>query len=127
MIETLQPVLPKTPVRGLCLHIGRSGLCIGDPVTLHLTDSGIVCLLAEVTKRYLGLLPYREKALLGHLLPEISQRLTPALLQGAAMRVRIVDLLPEHLSGPQGPEVHISVWADPQVLQRLPSDAGRCD
>ena len=44
MIETLHPVLPKTPVLGLRCHIGKSGLCIGDAAHLHLTETGDVTL-----------------------------------------------------------------------------------
>lgn len=120
MIETLHPVLPKAPVLGLRLHVGRSGLCIGDQASLHLTETGEVTLWAEVKRRYLGLFPYRQEAALGHLGPVIAKILTPAIRNGALMRVRIVGLTPEHLCGPQGPEIYVSIWADPLVLRPLP-------
>ena len=120
MIETLHPVLPKTPVLGLLCHVGRSGLCIGDPATLHLSETGQVILWATLTRRHLGLWPTRRPAAIGHLGPIVSRILGPAITKGAPMRVRIIDLTPEHLCGPAGPEVFISVWADPQVLRPLP-------
>ena len=120
MIETLHPILPKTPVLGLRFHVGRSGLCIGDPARLHLTDTGEVTLHAEIRRRYLGLFPFREDAPLGHLGPVIAKILAPAIRSGAPMRVRIVGLTPEHLCGPQGPEVYVSVWADPLTIRPLP-------
>jgi hypothetical protein len=120
MIETLHPVLHKTPVLGLRCHIGKSGLCIGDAAHLHLTETGDVTLTAEVTRRYLGLFPYRKQAALGHLGPVIAKILAPAIRNGAPMRVRIVGLTPEHLCGPEGPEIYVSIWADPLVLRPLP-------
>lgn len=119
MIETLHPILPKTPVRGLRLHVGHSGLCIGDPVTLHLTDTGEVELMAKVRRRYLGLFPYLTQMPIGTLGPVVSRHLAPGLQSGSLFRVRIVGLTPEHLCGPSGPEVHVSIWADPLQLLRL--------
>ncbi|MCF8511905.1 MAG: hypothetical protein K9G43_10685, partial [Rhodobacteraceae bacterium] len=50
MIESLHPVLPKTPILGLRVHVGRSGICIGDPATLLLTETGEVALMAVVKR-----------------------------------------------------------------------------
>ena len=121
MIESLHPVLPKTPILGLRVHVGRSGICIGDPATLLLTETGEVVLLAVVKRRYLGLFPYRQKVRLGQLGPVVSRILTPAIRQGSQMRIRIVGLTPEHLCGVEGPEIFVSVWADPLALRPLPS------
>ncbi len=127
MIETLHPILPKTPVLGLRLHVGRSGLCIGDPATLQLSETGEVELMARVRRRHFGVFPYTGAALLGHLGPVVARILTPALQNGSPLRVRIVGLTPEHLCGVAGPEVHISVWADPRLLRRLGSIATRIE
>lgn len=119
MIDTLQPILPKTPVLGIKCHVGRSGLCIGDRADLRLSDSGEVELLAQIRRRFLGLVPYRRAERLGHLGPIVARILAPALAYGHPLRVRIVGITPEHLCGPTGPEVHVSVWGDPLRLARL--------
>ena len=119
MIDTLHPVLPKTPVFGLRCHVGKSGLCIGDPAELRLSDSGEVELMAKIRRRFLGLAPYRRVERLGHLGPVVARILAPALAYGHPLRVRIVGITPEHLCGPAGPEVHVSVWADPLRMARL--------
>ena len=40
----------------------------------------------------------------------------PSLARGDALRVRIIDLVPEHLSSGYPPEVCISVWGDPRHI-----------
>ena len=117
MIETLHPILPKTPVLGLSCHIGRSGLCIGDSARLELSDSGEVMLWVGVRRRRLGLFPYSRDAALGHLGPVVARILGRALQDGAPFRVRIVGLTPEHLAGAHGPEVYVSIWTDPARLR----------
>lgn len=119
MTESLQPILAKTPVLGLQLHIGRSGICIGDAVNLWLTETGDVLLIARIKRRRFGFFSHRKNAVLGHLGPAISRYLAPGLQQGASFRVRIVGLTPEHLCGPAGPEVFVSIWADPLRLPPL--------
>lgn len=119
MIETLCPILPKTPVLGLRLHVGRSGLCIGDPAELCLSETGELAIYAPVNRRFLGLVPYRRDTELGHLAPRVARLLAPAVAGGHPLRVRIVGITPEHLSGPNGPELHVSVWGDPLILTAL--------
>lgn len=118
MIDVMQTILPKTPVFGLTCHIGRSGLCMGDPATLALSDGGEVLLFTQVRRRFLGLVPYRRETALGNLGPIAARILGPALGFGHTFRVRIVGITPEHLSGPRGPEVFVSVWGDPHQLER---------
>jgi hypothetical protein len=125
MIETLHPILPKTPVLGLRLHIGRSGLCIGDPATLHLSETGEVELIALVRRQHFGIFRSSGPSALGHLGPVVARMLVPALQAGSPLRVRIVGLTPEHLCGATGPEVHVSVWADPRHLRRLGQMRGK--
>lgn len=116
MIETLHPILPKTPIFGLRCHVARSGLCIGDSAALSLSDSGEVAISARINRRFLGLVPYRREECLGHLGPVVARILAPALAGGHPLRVRIVGITPEHLCGAHGPEVHVSVWGDPSRL-----------
>jgi hypothetical protein len=117
MIETLHPILPKTAVLGLLCHVGRSGLCIGDPAQLVLSDSGEVVLMANLRRRWLGLFPFHRVEPLGHLGPIVGRILSHALQNGAPFRVRVVSLTPEHLARAHGPEVYVSIWADPSRLR----------
>jgi hypothetical protein len=43
--------------------------------------------------------------------------IAPSLAHGDDLRVRIIDLTPEHLANGYPPEVYISVWGDPRHLQ----------
>ncbi len=88
---------------------------MGDAVTARLMPDGHVGLWARVRRSFLGFPLWRE-AYLGHLGPVAAQILTPALLDGAALRLRVVMLTPEHLAGSGEPEIHISVWGDPRLL-----------
>ncbi len=97
------------------MHIARSRLSMGDVVTARLMPDGRVGIWARVRRSVLGLPLWRE-AYLGHLGPVAAQVLTPALLEGAALRLRVVMLTPEHLAGSGDPEIHISVWGDPRLL-----------
>lgn len=119
MIETLHPILPKTPVFGLRFHVGRSGLCIGDVAALYLSETGEVGISAQIYRRILGVLPIRRNEPLGHLGPVVGRILAPAIAEGQPLRVRIVGITPEHLCGVHGPEVHVSIWGDPNRLHRM--------
>ena len=116
MREIMEPILPQVPVEGISVHIGRSRLSMGDAVTARLLPDGRVGVFALVPRPFLGLVPLRREAYLGHLGPIAAQVLTPALLDGAALRLRVVMLTPEHLVGAGQPEIHISVWGDPRLL-----------
>ena len=105
MSDSLQPLIHKAPVHGLLVHVGRCGLCIGDPATLHLLEDGQIGIFAQVRRRVLG----RRLSQLGHLGPAGTTLLRPAVQRGQHLRVRIVGLTPEHLAAP---EVHISVWGE---------------
>ncbi|MBP9183462.1 MAG: hypothetical protein KBF78_10040 [Fuscovulum sp.] len=116
MREIMEPILPQVPVEGISVHIGRSRLSMGDAVTARLLPDGRVGVFAQVQRPFLGLVPFRREAYLGHLGPIAAQVLTPALLDGASLRLRVVMLTPEHLMGAGQPEIHISVWGDPRLL-----------
>jgi hypothetical protein len=65
---------------------------------------------------FLGLIPRQRPAHLGHLGPLAEEIVAPSLAHGDPLRVRIIDLVPEHLSNGYPPEVYISVWGDPRHL-----------
>jgi hypothetical protein len=115
MRDIMEPILPQVPVEGIAVHIARSRLSMGDTVTARLMPDGRVGIWARVCRPVLGFPLWRE-AYLGHLGPVAGQILTPALLDGAPLRLRVVMLTPEHLAGSGEPEIHISVWGDPRLL-----------
>lgn len=117
MQDILQPIIHKAPVMGLRVNVTRTGLCINDPAELRLLTDGQIGIFAPVRKRFLGIIPWRSEAHLGHLGPAAVAIIGEAIQQGQHLRVRIVGLTPEHLSASTGPEVHISIWGDAARLQ----------
>ena len=116
MRDIMEPILPQVPVEGIAVHIARCGLSMGDPADARLMDDGRVGIWARVRRPILGLLPARRSTYLGHLGPIAAEVVTPALLEGAQLRLRVVMLTPEHLAGSGDPEIHVSVWGDPRLL-----------
>jgi len=116
MPDILEPILPLVPVEGIAVHVARSGLSLGDPAEARLLADGRVGVFATLRRRFLGILPNSRVGHVGHLGPVAGQILTPALLEGAVLRLRIVTLTPEHLSPTGEPEIGISVWGDPRFL-----------
>lgn len=116
MPDRLEPILPQVPVEGLAIHIGRARLSMGDPAELRLLPDGLVGVLARVRRPFLGMWPMRRLTYLGHLGPVAASIVTPALLEGAPLRLRVVSLTPEHLAGSGPPEVFVSIWGDPRLL-----------
>lgn len=116
MAERLEPILPQVPVEGLALHIGRSGISLGDPAEAQLLPDGRVGIFARIRRPFLGLVPVWRQGYLGHLGPIAEQILGPALAEGVNLRLRIVLLTPEHLAGSGPPEVVVSIWGEPTQL-----------
>jgi len=116
MHDILEPILPQVPVEGIAVHIARAGLSMGDPAQARLMPDGRVAIYALVRRRLLGVIPQRKPGLLGYLGPVAAQIVTPALLAGNPLRLRIVQLTPEHLAGAGHPMIEISVWGDPRLL-----------
>jgi len=114
MHDLLQPLLAKVPVLGLPRRLARSGLGIGDAAKLHLLPDGLIGITLPLRHHILGLIPHRATRYLGHLDDAATALLTPALLHGDHLRVRIVDVTAEHLSPTGLPEVHVSVWGAPR-------------
>lgn len=121
MHDLLQPLIHKAAVQDIAVHIGRTGLSIGDEAGLHLLPDGKVGVVALQERRLLGLIPRKSSVLLGTLGPQARAILMPAVENDEPLRVRIVGLTPEHLV-PEGgqPEIHISVWGHPRHLAQSP-------
>jgi len=116
MHDIMEPILPQVPVEGITLHIGRSGLSMGDPAEARLMPDGRVGIWAQLSRPFLGLVPRKRAVRLGHL-GDVAQQIVAAALEvGAPLRLRVVMLTPEHLAGSGRPEIHVSVWGDPRLL-----------
>lgn len=116
MYDVMEPILPVVPVEGIAVNISRSGLAMGDRCEARLMSDGRVGIFARVRQPILRVIPRWRQGYLGHLGPVAGQVMAPALLEGASLRVRVVQLTPEHLAGPGMPEIMISVWGDPRWL-----------
>lgn len=123
MTETLRPLIHKARVHGLQVHVGRAGLCLGDAAQAVALDDGTVGIVAQVRAPFLGLIPRQRQAVLGRLGPAATRILLAEIAGGRPLRLRIVGLTPEHLAGPQGPEVHISAWGAPPPPPPAPVSA----
>ncbi|MDB5658540.1 MAG: hypothetical protein JWS10_1155 [Cypionkella sp.] len=112
MQDILQVLIHKAPVQELQLHIGKSGLCIGDAAELQLQTDGKIAIYAQAKRPFLGLLTRRALRHLGQLGPAATAVMTEPLRHRDHLRVRIVGLTPEHLSPSGAAEVYISVWSN---------------
>ncbi len=119
MTDAKLPLIHKAPVEGLVVHVARTGLSIGDTAWLDRLTDGRVGVFASLRKPILGLIPRLRPGLLGHLGPIAEEIVAPSLAHGDALRVRIIDLVPEHLANGFPPEIYISVWGDPRHLQPI--------
>jgi hypothetical protein len=117
MSDAKLPLIHKAPVEGLAIHVARTGLSIGDQARLDRLSDGRVGVFAMLNKPFLGMIPHQKEGLVGHLGPVAEEIIAPSLAHGDNLRVRIIDLVPEHLANGYPPEVYISVWGDPRHLQ----------
>ena len=117
MSDAKLPLIHKAPVEGLAIHVARTGLSIGDAAWLDRLSDGRIGVFARLKKPILGLIPHHREGLVGHLGPVAEEIIAPSLAHGDDLRVRIIDLTPEHLANGYPPEVYISVWGDPRHLQ----------
>ena len=114
MQDTPIPLLAKAPVFGLQMHIGQSGLALGDRVRLALDEEGKVVVCARVRQRVFGSLQRSVQAPVGHLGPVVDRLVAPQVAAGHDLRVRVVGITPEHLSPDGRAEVFVSVWGVPR-------------
>lgn len=119
MSDAKLPLIHKAPVEGLTIHVARTGLSIGDSARLERLCDGRIGVFARLKRPILGLIPHHREGLVGHLGPVAEEIIAPSLAHGDDLRVRIIDLTPEHLANGFPPEVYISVWGDPRHLQPL--------
>ena len=109
MQHLFQPIIHKARLQALAVNVGRAGLTLNDAAELQQNDRGIgVHVLLQ--RPFLGVIPRCKRVYLGQLGPAACALVQPHLDRGGPLRVRIVGLTPEHLAGPDGPEVHVSVW-----------------
>lgn len=119
MSDAKLPLIHKAPVEDLAIHVARAGLAIGDNARLERLSDGRIGVFAMLKRPILGLIPHHREGLVGHLGPVAEEILSPSLAHGDDLRVRIIDLTPEHLANGYPPEVYISVWGDPRHLQPI--------
>lgn len=124
MSDAKLPLIHKAPVEGLVIHVARTGLAIGDTAWLDRLTDGRVGVFARLSQPILGIIPRTRPGVIGHLGPMAEEIVAPSLAHGDALRVRIIDLVPEHLSNGFPAEVYISVWGDPRHLQPILQAAG---
>lgn len=124
MTDAKLPLIHKAPVEGLMIHVARTRLSIGDAASLDRLSDGRIGVFARLSLPILGLIPRHRTGLLGHLGPVAEEIVAPSLAHGDPLRVRIIDLVPEHLANGYGPEVYISVWGDPRHLSPALEAAG---
>jgi hypothetical protein len=124
MSDAKLPLIHKAPVEGLAVHVARTRLAIGDPAWLDRLSDGRIGVFARFSQPMLGLIPRQRDGLIGHLGPVAEELVAPSLAHGDDLRVRIIDLTPEHLANGYPPEVYISVWGDPRHLQPVLAAVG---
>lgn len=111
----IEPIIHKAAVIDMKIALRNTGLSIGDPAELHLTDQGQIAVHAYIHKRSF-LFSRRKLTYIGHLGAKAMPLLAPALRRGNYLRVRVVGLTPEHLATDGKAEMHISVWGTTRHL-----------
>jgi hypothetical protein len=124
MSDAKLPLIHKAPVEGLAVHVARARLAIGDPARLDRLPDGRIGVFARFRQPMLGVIPRLRDGFIGHLGPVAEEIIAPSLAHGDDLRVRIIDLTPEHLANGYPPEVYISVWGDPRHLQPVLAAVG---
>ncbi|MFV0493303.1 MAG: hypothetical protein ACK5M4_15940 [Pseudorhodobacter sp.] len=118
MQDPIQPLIHQAPLCRLREAINRTGLSIGDQVELRLAEDGSVWVEAPLRERY-WFFPRTRMQIIGMLDPHAADIVKPALRRKDHLRVRIVDILPEHLAPDGQAEVYISVWGAPAPQGRI--------
>ena len=113
MPQALLPLIHKAKVQGLLVQVARSGLSLGDEAHAVELEDGRIGILARIRVRVLGLIPMQAQRVIGHFGPQATELIRPELDRAEGMRLRVVGVTPEFLAGPEGAEVHVSVWVHP--------------
>ena len=87
-------------------------LAPGTEARLVASMAGMV-VMVFVVQRFFWIWPRRVWRPLGLLPDEATMALEPALREGYALRLRIVNVTPSHLSRDGSPHVHVSIWGRP--------------
>ncbi len=87
------------------------------PVRLILEPDGSVGAYVSRPPAFFGLISGRPVRI-GTLNGQASRLLAPALETGAALRVRVVELIPPHMAPGGRTRIAVSVWGDPDRLVR---------
>ena len=103
-------IFEKTKVHDLKVDVVKANLCIGDDLEIDMVAKGVLELFyfkeMSFISRFLGRKkPKRLKALSS----EDSENLSQKLKKAHKIRVRVVDILPKHLSKNKYDEAHVSV------------------
>ena len=103
--------MKKPKVYDLKIDVAKTNLCIGDDLETDVDAKGALELFyfKEIgfINRFLG---RKKSKRLGSLSSEDSKNLSQKLKKAHKIRVRVVDILPKHLSKNKYDEVHVSVW-----------------
>ena len=113
MPQALLPLIHKAKVQGLCVQVAKSGLSLGDEAQAVDLGDGRIGILALVRARVFGLIPMQRQRVIGHFGPHAADLIRPEMNRAEGMRLRVVGVTPEFLAGPDGAEVHVSVWVHP--------------
>lgn len=87
-------------------------LAPGTEAQLVASAAGMV-VMVFVVQRVFWIWPRRVWRPIGLLPDEATMALEPAILEGYALRLRIVNVTPAHLSQDGASHVHVSIWGRP--------------
>ena len=103
-------IFEKTKVYDLKIDVAKTNLCIGDDLEIDVDAKGALELFyfKEIgfINRFLG---RKKSKRLGSLSSEDSKNLSQKLKKANKIRVRVVDILPKHLSKNKYDDAHVSV------------------
>lgn len=122
MLQNVQPILAKTRLHDLAVHVARSRLCLNDPVEIEAEGDGRLAVSGRLHRPILGIIPRRRQTVIGHIGPRAAELLAPLIEAGTPLRLRIVGLTPEHIAPP---EVYVSVWGAIRPSFTAPPPLGR--
>ena len=104
-------IFEKTKVHDLKVDVVKANLCIGDDLEIDVAAKGVLELFCFKEIGFINRFWGRKKSkCLGSLSSEDSKNLSQKLKKAHKIRVRVVDILPKHLSKNKYDEVHVSVW-----------------
>ena len=104
-------IFEKTKVHDLKVDVVKANLCIGDDLEIDMVAKGVLELFYFKEMSFISRFLVRKKSKrLGPLSSEDSKNLSQKLKKAHKIRVRVVDILPKHLSKNKYDEVHVSIW-----------------